>query len=282
MGVETRLVLYAADPAAATGAAARAFARIAELDSLLSDYRLDSELNRIRDAEGGAALPVSEDMVRVLATALEVSARSGGAFDVTTGPLTHLWRAARQTGVAPDPVLLERARRLVGWQKVQLDEEARTVALAVAGMRLDLGGVAKGYAVEAARAVLAAAGIDRCLIEMGGELALGRSPPDRAGWLVDVGAASGPARTLVLQNTFVATSGDAEQHVVIDGVRYSHVVEPSSGLGSTRGLTVTVIGPAGALADALATTATLLDEAARHRLLEAYPEYRILVRDSDD
>lgn len=281
MGVETRLVLFAADSAAARSGAEAAFARIAELDSLMSDYRLDSELSRVNGAAGGGPLRVSDDMVRVLATALDVSARTGGAFDITVGPVVALWREARRTGTDPDPDALARARQLVDWKRVRLDPRAGTLALDAAGMRLDLGAVAKGHAAAAARAVLASRGIGRCLVELGGELALGAAPPGRTGWSVELGAGSASARTVELEHTVVATSGDAEQYVVIDGVRYSHVIEPATGRGSRRGVSATVIGPDGALADALATAATLLDAEARQRLSGAYPAYTFIVDDPD-
>jgi len=276
MGVETRLVLFASDSATGLAAAMAAFDRIAELDSVMSDYRLDSELNALNATAGGAGLIVSRDLARVLAAALDVAERSGGAFDVTAGPVVALWRESRRTGRLPDAQSLERARSLVDWRRVRLEASSRHVRLASPGMRLDLGGIAKGYAAEAARAVLGENGIERSLVEIGGELALGRAPPGTAGWRVELGAGE-RGRAVLLENTVVATSGGSEQHIVIDGVSYSHVIEPGTGLGSTRPVTATVIGPAGALADALATACTLLDRPGRDRLAAAYPGYTLIV-----
>jgi thiamine biosynthesis lipoprotein len=276
MGVETRLVLFAPDSAAGLAAAMAAFDRIAELDSLMSDYRLDSELNALNASAGGAGLIVSPDLARVLATALDVAERSGGAFDVTAGPVVALWRESRRTGRLPDAQSLERARSLVDWRRVRVDAGTRHVRLTAPGMRLDLGGIAKGYAAEAARTVLRENGVERGLVEIGGELALGRAPPGTAGWTVELGA--GPRRRAVLlENTVVATSGGSEQHIIIGGVAYSHVIEPGTGLGSTRAVTATAIGPAGALADALATACTLLERPGRDRLAAAYPGYTLIV-----
>ncbi len=277
MGVETRLVLFAPDSAAGLAAANAAFDRIAELDSLLSDYRVDSELNALNAAAGSDARVVSADLTRVLAAALEVSSRSGGAFDVTVGPLVALWRSARENGSYPDAAAIEHARSLVDWRQVRLDPATRIVRLLRPGMRLDLGGVGKGYAAGAARAVLVRYGIPSCLVAIGGEIALGMAPPGTPGWSVDVETADGN-RMLTLEAVVVSTSGPAEQNVEIDGVRYSHVVEPASGGATSRGVTATVIGPDGARADALATAATLLDSGGIARLAADYPGYRFIVK----
>jgi thiamine biosynthesis lipoprotein len=277
MGVETRLVLFAPDSAAGLRAATAAFDRIAELDSLLSDYRVDSELNALNAAAGSDARIVSVDLARVLSAALEVSDRSGGAFDITIGPLVALWRAARESGRAPDAAALERAHSLVDWRWVRLDPATRIVRLIKPGMRLDLGAVGKGYAAGAARAVLVRHGIGSCLVSIGGEIALGLAPPGRPGWSIDIETGGG-SRIFTLEAVVVATSGDTEQNVTIDGVRFSHVIEPASGRATSNGVGATVIGPDGARADALATAATLVDGRGLARLEADYPGYRFIVR----
>ena len=140
MGVDARLVVYAPDQATAERACLAAFTRIAALDTIMSDYRRDSELMRLCARAGGPPVHVSPDLFRALSRAEEVSRQSNGAFDVTVGPVIQLWRQARKSGTLPDPEALERARKLVGWQKVRLDEHTRTVQLMVPGMKLDLGG----------------------------------------------------------------------------------------------------------------------------------------------
>src|SRR5205814_9160621 len=136
---------------------------------------------------------------------------------VTVGPLVALWRQARKTGVLPDPAAIERARRLVGWQKLRLDERARTVRLATRGMKLDLGGIAKGYAGDEAQRVLKQQGITRALVEMGGDIVVSGPPPGAEGWTIrapNAGSNQGPA-DLRLANCAISTSGDTEQFVVI-------------------------------------------------------------------
>jgi thiamine biosynthesis lipoprotein len=258
MGTVFRIVLYAEDEAAARKAATAAFQRVAQLDAALSDYKDDSELMRLPLAgQVSQPVPVSDDLYRVLVTAQEIAARTGGAFDVTVGPLVRLWRRARRTGELPDPESLAQARQLTGYTMLRIDPKTRSVLLKRRGMLLDLGGIAKGYAAQEALAVLGRHGIHSALVAAGGDIVTGEPPPGEPGWRVGVG--SPPSQYLSLHHAAVSTSGDAEQHVEIGGVRYSHIVDPRTGLGVTGRSSVTVVAPEGALADALATAASVLE-----------------------
>lgn len=263
MGVPFRIVLYAPDPGTAERAAAAAFARIAALNASLSDYDSDSELSRLSATAGtGHSVPVSPDLWRVLERAQDFAERSDGAFDITVGPEVVLWRKARRDGRLPDPARLARARAATGWQHLELDQKHRTARLHVPGMKLDLGGIAKGYAVDEALKILEARGIRRALVSGGGDLVVGDPPPGRKGWRIDVpppeGTDSAPTRQVLLRRRGLATSGDLFQHVEIDGVRYSHIVDPRTGLGLTDRSLVTVIARDGMTADALSTTVSVL------------------------
>jgi thiamine biosynthesis lipoprotein len=229
---------------------------------------------------GGPPVPVSEDLFRVLDRAVELSRRSDGAFDVTVGPLVALWREARTTGRLPSQEQLDKAREAVGWQKIRLDRRRRTVQLLVPGMKLDLGGIAKGYAADSALATLRENGITRALIEAGGDIVVGDSPPDRDTWRIDLPPGDDPAqpRSLLLARGAVSTSGDTEQFVEIDGKRYSHIVDPRTGLGLTDRVSTTVLAPNGLTADSLATAACLLDARRAATLIRSYPGARLLLR----
>jgi thiamine biosynthesis lipoprotein len=280
MGVDARLVLYAPDTPTAERAATAAFARIAALDSIMSDYRRDSELMRLCDRAGGPPVRVSPDLFLVLRRAQEVSRQSGGAFDVTVGPLVRLWRTARKTAVLPAPAEIERARKLVGWKKVRLDERARTVRLAVRGMKLDLGGIGKGYAADAAQQVLKRHGVTRALVEMGGDMVVSGPPPGTEGWTIRVpnaGTDSGPV-DLHFADRAISTSGDTEQFVVIGGRRYSHLVDPRTGQALTNRVEVTLIAPNGLTSDPLTKALSMLAEPERRKLLQAYPGTKAYVR----
>ena len=255
LGMEVRLVLHA-DQATADAAARAAFGRIAALEQLLSDWRPTSEVRQLTD-HPGAWRPVSAELFEVLARAVAMSRVSGGAFDPTVGPLVTLWREARRTGVAPPDSAIRRARRVTGWRLIALDSLHRRVRIARPDMRIDLGGLAKGWILGEARTTLRAHGVDAMLLEAGGDLLLGDAPPGRPGWEVSVPTAHGDS-TLVLRDIAVSTSGPSAQHVVIGGVSYSHVLDPRTGRPLTSPFETTVLHPDPATADALSTTITVL------------------------
>lgn len=271
MGVPVRLTVYAGSEAQARAACRAAFDRFAALEQVMSDYRPTSELMRLCAKAGRGAQPVSADLWRVLERSHTLARRSDGAFDVTVGPLVRLWRAARRSGRLPDPAALREARSRVGWRRVRLaDPVARTVALETPGMQLDLGGIAKGFACDEAQAALKANGVTRALVEAGGDIVVSGAPPDApAGWRVEVG---GGVRTLA--DCAVSTSGDTEQFVEIGGVRYSHIVDPRTGLGLTTRTAVTVVAPDGMTSDGLATALSVLGEEKGRWLLVLYPGVR--------
>jgi len=275
MAVPVKVVLYAPDAVAATGAADAAFARIHQLNAIFSDYDPESELRRLCDATSeGKYIPVSEDLWRVLLAAQDLSTRSDGAFDVSVGPIVRLWRRARRQRVMPSPERLEEARALVGYRHIRLNPQDRSVQLAKPGMRLDLGGIAKGYAVDEALAVLRRRGIAQALVQAAGDTALGDPPPGEKGWRIGIAPLapdSPPSRILLLANAGVATSGDAFQYVEIDGKRYSHIVDPRTGLGLTDHSSVTIVAPDGMTADGLATTVSVLGPQRGIELIDATP-----------
>jgi thiamine biosynthesis lipoprotein len=242
MGTLVRIQLYTSSEAQAKAAFRAAFDRIAELDRLLSDYKPDSELNRLPPHVG-------PDLFRVLEASQRLAADSGGAFDVTVGAVTRLWRQARKEGRPPDPEALRNALNHTGYRKLHLDPAARGVTLDDPEIHLDLGGIAKGYAADEALAVLARAGIRSALVAVSGDLAFSGAPPGRRGWKIDAGG-----RVLELSNAAVSTSGAAEQHLGL----YSHIVDPATGLGITDPITVTIVAPHGIDSDGLATAVSIL------------------------
>ena len=280
MGIIARLVVYAPNKAVVEKACTAAFARIAALESIMSDYRRDSELMRLCDQAGEPPVPVSRDLFIVLQRAQEVARRAGGAFDITAGPLISLWRAARKTGVLPNSADVQRARSLVDWRKLRLDERARTAHLAVSGMRLDLGGIAKGYAADEAHRVLKHHGITRALVELGGDIVVSGPPPGTSGWTIQVpnaGKGRQPAE-LRFADRAISTSGDTEQFTIIGGRRFSHVVDPRTGQALTNRVQATVVAPDGLTSDPLSTALTVLGPGERKRLMRAYRGTRAYVR----
>ena len=272
MGVDFTVVLYGSQMGAANTAAKAALDRVTQLDGICSDYQASSELRRLcAQARPGQPVPVSEDLVRVLDLSQRISKSSRGAFDVTVGPLTKLWRRARRQKALPPADRLKQARSLVGYRLVSVDRPARRVTLKRGGMRLDLGGIAKGYAVDRAMEILARRGFTQAMVDGSGDLAVGDPPPGRPGWRVAVASLENPDKrpveVLELANVAVATSGDAYQSVTISGTRYSHILDPRTGLGLATSSSVTVIAADAATADAMASAVSVLGPVAGQRLV---------------
>lgn len=259
MGLPFRIVLYAARKAEANAAASAAFARVAELNHIFSDYEDDSELSLLsRSAGSGRAEPLSDELWRLLNIAQAMSRRSEGAFDITVGPLVQVWRRARRQRELPTPEVIAEAKARVGWQKIVLDSKARTAKLSVPGMRLDFGSIAKGRALDEALRVLREHHIHRALVTGGGDMAIGDPPPSRAGWRIELAPLDAPGTPpvhfLSLRNCGFATSGDLFQHVELGGKRYSHIVDPRTGWAMTDHSLVTVIAHDSVMANSLSTT----------------------------
>ncbi len=285
MGTQFKIIVYAPGEGNATTAAKAAFARVAELDRIMSDYRANSELMQLCEKAGGPPVQVSEDLFYVLTKAQEVARLSDGAFDVTIGPIVRLWRRARYSKSLPDPTELERARSLVGYEKLHLDAKQQTVQLDKKGMRLDLGGIAKGYVADAVLVVLKKHGISRALVAAGGDIAVSGPPPDADGWRIGIAPLEDPdkkpERFIVLKNAAVSTSGDAEQFVEIDGKRYSHIVDPRTGIGLVGRMSVTVVARDGATTDSLTKVICILGPEKGFPLIERQGAAGLAVRKTD-
>jgi thiamine biosynthesis lipoprotein len=273
MGTSWRIVMYASAADVASTASRAAFARLAALDALLSDYRPDSELMTVEREAAKGPVAISPDLFQVLSSAQALSARTGGAFDVTAGALTRVWRRGRRLGVLPAEKEIEAARAVSGHHRMWLDAAARSVKLAP-GVQLDVGGIAKGFGADEALTRLRAHGITRALVAGGGDIAIGDGPPASSGWTVDIigwtdmAAASA---SVVLTRSGVSTSGDTEQWLESGAVRYSHIFDPRTGRPLTERRLVTVIAPNAISSDMLATAASVLAVDDAIRLVESTP-----------
>lgn len=269
MGIPVNITLYAPSPVIANQAAEAAYARFRDLDRVMSDYDPDSELMVLcRSAIPGQPSPVSDDLMQVLSAAQDLSQKTDGAFDITVGPVVKLWRIARRRKELPDAERLSTAKQLVGYEFVQLNREQKAVTLMRAGLQLDLGAIAKGFAADEAVKAMQRCGVSRVLVDAGGDIVAGDPPPDRDHWIIEVEKLRSrddpdkPLPKLAIANCAVATSGDAYQYLEINGKRYSHIIDPKTGLGLTTPSTVTVIAKTGMQADALASAISVLTDQA--------------------
>ncbi len=281
MGTLARITVYTPDIETARTAIRAGFARLAELDARLSDYKTDSELSRVTTTAVGRFVPVSDDLFTVLAASQQLAEETRGAFDVTQGPVVQLWRQARRSGQRPDAEALASAAARSGFRHMQLDAATRTVRFDKAGMALDVGAIGKGFAASAALEAIGTSGVHHALVAVSGDLAFSGAPPGRSGWRIgvhDLGpdVTDLPA-TVELTHAAVSTSGNSAQYVDIDGVRYSHVIDPSSASGLTDDVTVTVVAPHGLEADGLDTAVSLVGVERGIALVERRPQTAALV-----
>jgi thiamine biosynthesis lipoprotein len=273
MGTLVRVALYAQNEEQAQKAAGAVFDRVEELEDRLSDYREESELNRLTREAVDRPQSVSPELLYVLEQSEKFSRLSAGAFDITVGPVVRVWREARRANRLPAAAELEKAKSLAGYQNVELDRAKRTVMLKQPRMQLDLGGIAKGYAADQAIEVLQARGINAALVALGGDIRVLGSPPGTRGWRVDVedpdARSQEPLCSLYLTAGAVSTSGDTQQYTEAGGERLSHILNPASGVGVKKAASTTVIARDGITADALATTLSVMPVEEGLRLVES-------------
>ena len=275
MGVPFKLVLYSGRREAANRAQAAAFGLVKQLNASLSDYDGQSELSRLsRASPMTRAMAVSDPLWAVLRRSQDLALETGGAFDVTVGPYVKLWRRARRQKQLPSPERLAAAKDAVGFAHVQLDPDRHAVRLLKPNMRLDLGGIATGYAVDEMLRVLREHGISRAMVDASGDIGAGDPPPGEVGWKIAIALPSAKAvlnQYVLLSNRAITTSGDAFQFVEIGGKRYSHIVDPHTGLGLTDHSNVTVLAADCITADSLATAVSVLGPDEGLRLIERTP-----------
>lgn len=255
MGTLFRISCHTDNQTLFTKAATEAFARAAEINAVASDYIADSELLSFSKLPHGKPHPVSTILFPLLLQAQHFARETKGNFDFTLGPLTKLWRESRRRKSLPPPEKLAAALAASGHQKLLLDEKKRTLTFTVPGMRLDLGGIAKGQAADAMLAVFLNHHLPRTAITCGGDVRVGDPPPGKKHWLIAVKTRDETTPPIKLANAAVSTSGDLHQFIEIDGKSYSHVIDPRTGLGLTSQRSATIVAPTAAESDALATAA---------------------------
>lgn len=254
MGSPFKLVFYAPNDSIAKIASENAFKRVEELNEIMSDYRDGSEINRLSARSGsGEWVKVSKDLFDILAISQDISAKTDGAFDATLGPLVQMWRHATRKGIFPGSEEINEAKRRTGYKKMKLDPKSQSILLTQKGMRLDIGGLGKGYAAEEAIKELKKLGITAAMMDAGGKIVLTNPPPGSKGWNINVSNGSDSLKSMQLSNVALATSGPTYRYMEYKGVRYSHIVDPKTGIGLLFHVRTTVISPDGTVADALAT-----------------------------
>lgn len=252
---------------------------IHNVDNLMSDYKPDSEISRVNRSAFAKPVKVSPETFEVIRKSIEISELSNGAFDITVGPLVKLFRTSQKTGQAPTPEQIAEAKARTGYEKLQIDEAERTVRFAVEGMSLDLGGIAKGYAVDKAIEAVKEQGARGAMVDVGGDIRCFGAPPDgKETWVIALQdpntqdpAPSGYLLKLKIADSAVTTSGDYRQYAIINGQRQSHILDRETGRSAKGLASVTIIADDATTADALATAATVLGPKKGLELIENTP-----------
>jgi thiamine biosynthesis lipoprotein len=281
MGSKARIVLYQEYEHQAAAKASLAFDEIQHLNDVLSDYDPNSEAMLLISRPSNQWHSVSEDLSDVLLKSARVWVASGGAFDPTIGPVIQVWRDAVTTGELPATRILRVARSHVGMNLIEIDKQESAVRLATEGMRLDFGGIGKGYAAGRALEILQGLDAPCAMVDLGGDLAIGNAPPETDGWVVTIDTGIDNPKELTLTNCGVATSGDLYRFIEIDGNRFSHIVDPRTGQGLTTRIAVTVVADEPWLADALASAYSVIGNDQADGLRDAFPDARVFIQTAE-
>ena len=283
MGTEVRLTAFTDDEVGARRAFVLAFEEIQRIEALMTTWRPDSEVSKINANAGKAPVKISTETMEVLKAALEASRVSGGVFDVTFYAMKGLWKFDEDLEKKlPDPAELKRRLALVNYRDLVLDEKQHTAFLRRAGMAINLGGIAKGYAVDRAAAILKRAGFGDALVQAGGDLLCMGSKGGRP-WTAGIrdprGAPTDPFATLQLVDRAFSTAGDYERFFFVDGKRYHHILDPRTGYPATAARSVTIYAKTALLADALDDAVLILGPEAGLKLLKHYPDVGAVIVD---
>ncbi len=284
MGTDARLEAAAPDEKAARRMFEAALAQFETVNGLMSTYAPDSEISRLNREGAEAAVPLSEHSLAVLAKAAETSELTGGAFDVTYAPLRSLWREAHEAGSLPSDADVEATLEKVGHGKLQVEGDA--ARLAAPGMLVDLGGIAKGYAIDLAAEAMRREGTTSGIVDVGGDLRFIGLRDGGTRWRVQMRSPPEIEEVIILQlpECAVATSGDYARFFTVEGQRFSHIVDPRTGRPVTDAPSVTVVAPDAVTADALATALSVIGPEEGIPLVESLPgvECYMMTRRPDD
>lgn len=256
-------------------------AEIDRLAMIFTDYDEESETRKLtEDDRIGKWQKVSPELWELLNVADEWNRRSEGAFDVSIGRLSVLWRTARSKDRIPTAAQIAEALKYCGWKHVELDASNQSVCIHLQGLRLDFGAVAKGYVIERAYQMLAAKGYPSSLVRAGGDLRCGAAPPGRDGWRIEienVDDMQSKRSGYVIANAAISSSGDRYQFIEIEGKRRSHVIDPRTGVGVEGPMLVTVIAATSTEADAADTAICVMGHEAGMKLAKLHPELKVRI-----
>jgi thiamine biosynthesis lipoprotein len=288
MGTEITLSAWTADERKAERAFAAGYDEVRRIEVLMTDWERpgepESDVVKINKAAGKEPVKVSAETFEVVQKSLEMSRRSGGAFDITFAAMKGLWKFDEDLEKKLPPAEeIARRRKLINWRDVVVDAKARTVKLRRAGMRLGLGGIAKGYAVDRCAAAMRGEGLQDFMVQAGGDLYIAGSKGP-SNWMVGVRDPRGGPRDIIarmpIKDHAFSTAGDYERAFILDGKRYHHIIDPATGFPATASREVTIFAPTAFLADALDDAVFILGPKKGMALVESFPDCSTVIVDA--
>lgn len=240
----------------------RAIEEIQRIEAVLTTFKDSSQTNQINDMAGIGPVKVDREVFDLIFRSIKISALTQGSFDITYGSIDKkLWNFDTTMTSLPDTKIAKAAVRLINYQHIILDPENQTVFLKEKGMRIGFGGIGKGYAADRAKVLLKASGVGSGYVNASGDLSAWGTQPDGSPWTIGIADPNHkqlPYSYLKLTDSAVATSGSYEKYAVINGKKYSHTIDPKTGLPVSGIKSVTIISPSAELSDAMATPVTVM------------------------
>jgi thiamine biosynthesis lipoprotein len=277
MGTVIQITFWTGDEVAAARAARAVMEEFERLDRMMTTWTPDSEVSRINAAAGVSAVAVSAETFAVIDRALEISRKSQGVFDITVGAFQGLWKFDQDMdGTLPTPAEVKRRVAMIGWRDVILDRKKRTVKLRRKGMAITLGGIAKGYAVDRAVALLREQKLSDFILQAGGDMFVSGAKSDKP-WTVGIrdprGSRDQTFAVAPVRDHAFSTSGDYERGFVKDGVRYHHILDPRTGHPARLSRSVTILAKDAFTADAWSKVLFILGWEKAMPLVEKMPDF---------
>lgn len=273
MGTQFKIIVYSADSIQTQFIVNQSIKKIDELNQIFSDYEANSEISQLSSSAGtNKKIKVSPELWYVLRHAKKFSKKSNGAFDISIGPLSKLWRSMFRRKEIFNGVKIKAAKDKVDYQKIKFYPFFKKIKLVQKGMRLDAGGIAKGFTVDEIVKILQQNGFYQILVDGGGDLFIGNPPPYQAGWTIQVRqedeTGTSVKKELILKNIAIASSGDTFRFLEWEGKKYSHIIDPRTGYGVRDQKIINVVASSCMIADAAASTLSVLSQSESQQFLK--------------
>lgn len=286
MGNRFEITVVHEDPAYAQQCIEAAITEISRIEKILTTFNENSQVNQVNSMAGIIPVKVDRELVELVKRSIVISGLTQGAFDITYGSLDkRFWNFDKDMRSLPDPETAKQLVRLINYRNIIIDDQENTVFLKEKGMRIGFGGIGKGYAAERAKQVLKEVGIVSGIVNAAGDLCAWGYQPNGQAWTIgiaDPDAAQHPFSSLQLTDLAVATSGNYEKFVMIDGKKYSHTIDPKTGYPVSGIRSVTIISPNAEISDALATPVMVMGVAAGMHMIKQLPKVSCIIIDDQN